>query len=153
LASNGSIVKEGQLLAEIDAADMKDHLDDVEAQVSQAELDIKKRQTVQLAEMEALRQRIRVAKAELLKSKEDLKALEVRSLITQEGLKLSEEEAQATYDQVLRELPLTEERQRAEMAVVMIDYERQVHHRNRHRHDLSQFKITAPLQGMVVLRT
>jgi HlyD family secretion protein len=153
LATNGSLVNEGELLAEIDAADMRDHLSDVEAQVSQFELDIRKRKTVQVAEMEALRQRIRVAKADLLKSKEDLKALDVRSAITQEVLKLAAEQAQAMYDQVLQELPLTEERQRAEMAVTMIDYERQLRHRNRHRHDLEHFRISSPLKGMVVLQT
>src|SRR5262245_11965899 len=153
LASSGSLVNEGDLLAEIDAADMKDHLDDVEAQVAQFELDIRKRKTVQIAEMEALRQRIRVAKADLLKSKEDLKALDVRPALTQEVLKLAVEQAQATYNQVLEELPLTEERQRAEMAVTMVDYERQLRHRNRHRHDLARFRISSPLSGMVVVRT
>src|SRR5215471_20646 len=153
LASSGSLVNEGDLLAEIDAADMKDHLDDVEAQVNQFELDIKKRKTVQVAQMEAMLQRIRVAKAELLKSKEDLKALDVRSAISQEILKLAAEEAQATYDEVRQELPLMEEQQRADMAMTMLDYERQVRHRNRHRHDLAQFRISSPLKGMVVLQT
>src|SRR5690349_7055538 len=84
LAPSCSIVKEGDLLAEIDAQDMKDHLDDVEAMVGQAELDIKKKKSVQMAQMEALQQRVRSARAELLKSKEDLKALEVKSAISQE---------------------------------------------------------------------
>jgi len=38
-------------------------------------------------------------RAELLKAKEDLKALAVKSAISQEGLKLSLEEAQAAYDE------------------------------------------------------
>jgi biotin carboxyl carrier protein len=153
LASSGSLVKEGDLLAEIDAADMKDHVDDLEAQVDQFELDIRKRKSVQVAQMEAMLQRIRVARAELLKAKEDLKALDVRSAISQEVLRLAEEEAQATYNQVREELPLMEERQRAETAMTMIDYDRQVRHRNRHRHDLAQFRISSPLNGMVVLQT
>src|SRR3954451_10913954 len=38
IAPSGSVVKEGDLVAEIDGQDMKDHLSDVEAMVSQAEL-------------------------------------------------------------------------------------------------------------------
>src|SRR5947207_847139 len=43
LADSGSYVKEGDLLAEIDGQDMKDHLDDVEAMVAQFDLEINKK--------------------------------------------------------------------------------------------------------------
>jgi HlyD family secretion protein len=153
LAGSGGFVKEGELLAEIDGQDMKDHLDDVEAQVSQFDLDIKKKQSVQAAQMEAMLQRVRSARAELLKAKEDLKALAVKSAISQEVLKLSHEEAQAAYDEVVHELPLMEERQRADMAITLLDYQRQLRHRDRHRRDLANLRIKSPIDGMVVLQT
>src|SRR5205085_5682932 len=100
LADSGSHVKEGDLLAEIDAQDMKDHLDDVDAMVVQAQLEIDGRKALQVARMESLRQRLRVTKAEWEKAKQDLRAVEIRNTLTQESLKLSLEEAQATFEQI-----------------------------------------------------
>jgi HlyD family secretion protein len=153
LAASGSIVKKGDLLAEIDAQDMRDHLDDVEAQVIQADLDIKKRKTVLVAQMEAMRQRLRSARADMLKAREDLKALDVKSSISQEQLKLAAEEFKAAYDETAAEIPLTEERLQADMNIAMIGYEQMVRHRDRHRHDIERCRITSPIGGMAVLQT
>jgi biotin carboxyl carrier protein len=153
LADSGSMVKEGALLAEIDAQDARDHLDDVEAMVVQANLDLEKRKTIQLAQMEALRQRVRVARADMLKAREDVKALEVKSGITQELLKLSVEETQAAYDETAAEIPLMEERMAADMNVAKLSYQQVVRHRDRHRHDIERSRIFSPIAGMVVLHT
>lgn len=153
LAESGSMVKKGDLLAEIDAQDMRDHLDDVEAQVIQADLDIKKKKTVQVAQMEAMRQRLRSARADMLKAREDLKALAVKSAISQEQLKLSAEEFQAAYEETAAEIPLTEERLQADMQISMIGYEQILRHRDRHRHDIERCRIMSPIGGMAVLQT
>lgn len=153
LASSGSMVRKGDLLAEIDSQDARDHLDDVEAMVSQADLEIRKKKTVQIAQMESLRQRVRVARAEMLKAREDMKALEVRSTISQELLKLAVEENQAAYAELSAEIQLMEERQLADMNVSMLGYEQVVRHRNRHRHDIERSRIHSPIGGMVVLQT
>jgi multidrug efflux pump subunit AcrA (membrane-fusion protein) len=153
LASSGSMVKEGELLAEIDSQDMRDHLDDVEAMVTQADLEIRKKKTVQIAQMEALRQRVRVARADMLKAREDLKALEVKSAISQELLKLAVEENQAAFTELSGEIALMEERQLADMNVSMIGYDQVIRHRNRHRHDIERSRIHSPINGMVVLQT
>jgi multidrug resistance efflux pump len=153
LATSGSIVKKGDLLAEIDAQDMRDHLDDVEAQVVQADLDIKKKKTVQVAQMEAMRQRLRSARADMLKAREDLKALGVKSAIAQEQLKLSAEEFQAAYDETAAEIPLMEERLQADMNISLVGYEQMIRHRDRHRHDIERCRIMSPIGGMAVLQT
>src|SRR5262249_53766993 len=149
----GSMVKEGDLLAEIDSQDMRDHLSDVEAMVEQADLDLEKRKSVMTAQFEAIRQRVRVARGEMLKAREDLKAYDVKSAISQEQLKLALEEAQATYEEVSAEIPLTEERLAADMNIAKLSYEQVLRHRNRHRHDLSKTRIPSPIGGMVVLQT
>ena len=153
LAASGSMVKKGDLLAEIDSQDARDHLDDVEAMVVQADLDIAKRKSVQVAQMEAMKQRLRSARADMLKAREDLKALAVKSAIAQEQLKLSAEEYQAAYDETAAEIPLMEERLRADMNVAMLGYEQTVRHRDRHRHDIERSSIHSPIGGMVVLQT
>jgi len=153
LASSGSLIKKGDVLVEIDAQDMRDHLDDVEAQVLQSELDIKKKKTVQIAQMEALRQKVRSARAEMLKAKEDLKAYDVKSAIQQEILKLAVEENTAAYEEVAAEVPLMEARLEADMNVSKIGYEQTVRHRDRHRHDIERTRVHSPIGGMVVLQT
>jgi multidrug efflux pump subunit AcrA (membrane-fusion protein) len=153
LVSSGKLVKEGEVLAEIDAQDMRDHLDDVEAGLVQAELDVKKLKSVQLAQMEALQQKLRSTRGDLLKAKEDLKSSEVRSAIVAEGFRLSVEEAQAAYDELSQEIPLMRQRQQAEMNVSLLALEQQMRHRNRHQHDIERCRIKSPIDGMVVLRT
>jgi HlyD family secretion protein len=153
LAESGSHVKEGDLLAEVDAQDMKDHLDDVEAQLQQAQLEINKQKSIQLAQTENLRQRLRKAKADWDKAKQEMRAVEVRNTLTQETVRLSLEEAQAAYEQISQEIPLTEQRQEAHLAGYMLDYERQLRHRNRHRSDVERTRIKSPMGGLVVLQT
>src|SRR5579862_4326752 len=57
LTGAGSVVKKGDLIADIDAQPVKDHLDDAHALVVQAESDIKQRRAEQAIEMESLRDR------------------------------------------------------------------------------------------------
>jgi multidrug resistance efflux pump len=121
--------------------------------VGQADLEIKKKKTVQIAQMESLLQRVRVARAEMLKAREDMKALEVKSAISQELMKLAVEENQAAFAELSAEIPLMEERQLADMNVSMLGYEQVVRHRNRHRHDIERSRIHSPIGGMVVLQT
>src|SRR4051812_2197701 len=47
LSTNGSIVKEGAVVAQIDGQNVQDHLDDVESMVNQVELDMKRLRAVQ----------------------------------------------------------------------------------------------------------
>ena len=67
LAQSGTRVKKGQRIAEIDAQDIKDHLDDVEAGIVQARLDIKRRQAQLLAQMENLKQGLRASRPRSIK--------------------------------------------------------------------------------------
>src|SRR5437879_3098212 len=76
VAKSGALVKKGDIVAQIDAQSMKDHVDDISAQIDQAESDIKKRKAEQGLNWENLQQNIRVTKAELDKTKLDLGAAE-----------------------------------------------------------------------------
>ncbi|MDQ6665480.1 MAG: efflux RND transporter periplasmic adaptor subunit [Acidobacteriota bacterium] len=88
LAKSGSIVKKGEFIAQIDAQSIKDHVDDINSQVQQAESDIKKRKAEQAIEMENLRQSLRVAKSDLEKAKLDAGAADIRTDIDKEILRL-----------------------------------------------------------------
>ena len=83
LAASGTRVKQGQLIAEIDAQDIKDHLVDVEANLSQAQLDIERRKAQLVAQMEGLKQRLRVAKATWERAAQNARAIPVSNIISQ----------------------------------------------------------------------
>ncbi len=153
LVESGAKVGKGQVIAKIDGRAVADHLDDVEAQVDQSAMDLVKLKAQQAAATEAARQAVRVAKAGVDSARQDMLALDVRSRIDQELLKLNLEEAEATYADAVRELPLVAESQHADMRIAEITQEEQVSHRNRHRIDLSRFTIRSPIRGIAVLKT
>src|SRR5664279_4000857 len=94
LAASGTRVKQGQIIAQIDTQDIQDHLVDVEASVSQGQLDIARRKAQLVAQMEGLHQRLRVAKATWERAKQDARAAPAANPITQEILRLAVEEYQ-----------------------------------------------------------
>ena len=97
LATNGGMVKEGDLVAKIDGQSVQDHLDDVESQVMQTELDMRSLRARQDSRREAMEQDVRVAKALLEKAQQDIKRAAVKTEIQREQLKLALEEAQLSY--------------------------------------------------------
>ncbi len=153
LPPNGAVVKEGQKVAELDGQAARDHLDDVKAQVAQGELEIRRVRTNHAAEMESVRQRLRVARGNLEKALQDVRAAEVKNRIDQELLKLRVAEAQATYDEAQRQVAMYIERQAADLRVAQLNQERQIRHRDRHQHDIDRLLINAPMDGRVLLRT
>jgi multidrug efflux pump subunit AcrA (membrane-fusion protein) len=153
LAASGTRVKQGQLIAEIDAQDIQEHLVDVEASLSQAELDIARRKAQLVAQMEGLNQRLRVAKATWERAKQDARAIPASSTITQEILRLAVAEYQEAYQEAAKQIPLTEERQLADLKLYELSYEYDARHRNRHLIDYRRCSIRSPMNGMVVMQT
>jgi HlyD family secretion protein len=153
LAASGTHVKQGQIIAQIDAQDIQDHLVDVEASVSQGQLDIARRKAQLVAQMEGLQQRLRVAKATWERARQDARATPVKNLITQETLRLAVEEYQEAYQEAAGQIPLTEERQLADLKLYELGNEYDVRHLNRHLRDFRRCSIRSPMDGMVVMQT
>jgi len=153
LATAGASVKKGDLIAEIDAQPVKDHVDDVTALVVAADADLKQRKAEQAIEMENLRQSVRAAKAALDKARMDNQASEVRMPIDKELLQLAIDEAAAQYKELQRELAMTVEKQRAEMRILEYTRDRHARHRDRHRRDVTRFTMRAPIGGLVVMQS
>jgi biotin carboxyl carrier protein len=153
LAASGTRVKRGQIIAQIDSQDIRDHLQDVEASVSQGQLDIARRKAQLVAQMEGLNQRLRVAKATWERARQDARATPVKNPITQEMLRLAVEEYQEAYQEAARQIPLTEERQLADLKLYELSNEYDVRHLNRHLRDFERCSIRSPMDGMVVMQT
>ena len=153
LAKSGTFVKKGDVIAQIDAQSIKDHVDDVEATVISSLADIRKRQAEHAIELESLNQNLRVAKATLDKARLDQGASEIRTPIDQELLKLSVEQAAATHLQLQQDLVTTQTRQKSELRLLELAKERNERHRDRHKTDVTRFTMTSPMNGLVVMQS
>lgn len=153
LAKSGGWIKKGEVVAEIDGQALKDHIDEVNSQVVQAESDIRKRKAEQAIDWENLQQTLREAKSELDKAKLDATASEVRTPVDMELLKLAVEEAEAHYKQVQLDLTNKQESYRAEMRILELTRDRHGRHRDRHSHDLERFTMKASMDGLVVMES
>ncbi len=153
VAKSGAVVKKNEVVAQIDAQSMKDHVDDITTQIEQADADIKKRKAEQALSLEGMQQNIRVTRAELEKAKLDSSASEVRTTIDAELLKLSVDEQEATLKQQLADLPKQKIANDAEIRILELTKDRHVRHKERHAHDVERFTIHAPINGLVVMQS
>ena len=153
VANSGAMVKKGDVVAQIDAQSMIDHVDDLSATIDQADADIRRRKAEQAMTWENLQQDIRVAKANLEKAKLDASASEVRTPVDVEILKLATEEAEATYKEKLTDLPKQKDSFGAELRILELTKDRHVRHRERHKIDVERFTIHAPISGLVVMQS
>lgn len=153
LAPGGSMIQQGQIVAELDAQTLKDRIDDELDTLHQRENSIKKLKVQHELDMENLRQTLRVAQAELDKARLDFKTSEVRTPVDQELLKLMVEEAEARFKQLSADVAEKEAAQRSEMRMSQIDYEITKRDVERYQRDLDRFVIRAPMSGMVVMQT
>src|SRR5205085_5088021 len=108
-------VKKGDVIATFDRQYMLNRIDDYKDSVIQAEASIKNKQANLAVAREAHEQQLRVAKADMEKAKLDMQTLEVVSSIDAEKLKLAVEETQARYNQLLKEVPLLDTSQKADL--------------------------------------
>ena len=149
----GSFVKQGDVVAELDAQTLRDRIDDELATLRDRENDLKKRKVQQELDMENLLQSLRVAKADLDKAKLDARTTEIRTAVDQELLSLAVEETEARYKQLSADVSQTELSQKADLRIVEISYALQKRDVDRLMNDLNKFIIHAPMNGMVVMQT
>lgn len=151
LVKNGTWVKKGDVLAEIDPGWLIDHIDDTKATVTQAEMDVRKRLAEQAVDWENLQQNLRVAKSNADKARLDDSAAEVRTDIERELLKLAVDETVARHKQAELDIPQKKIAHGAEVKILGFTVERHKRHVDRHEVDLRRYTIISPMEGMVVI--
>ena len=115
LAKPGVHVKTGDVVAEFDPQNQLQRLDDYKDSAVQQENMVKKMLANLAAVKEAHDQSVRSAKADWDKAVLDLKTADVRSAIDAEKFKLTVEENEAKYKQLVAESALVDESQRAQI--------------------------------------
>ncbi len=153
LAKPGSMVKKGDVVAEFDRQYQINLLDDHHAQVVQRQATIKKLMADQAVYRESHAQLVAVAKADLDKALLDMKTAEVRSAIEAETLKLTVEESQARYKQILSEVSLVEQQLTAQLKANEIDLKQSQIDYQRAEANIERMVLKAPIDGIMVMQT
>lgn len=151
LAKPGSMVKKNSMIAEFDRQYMLQRVDDYKAGVLQQELNVKK----MVANLEVTRksheQQILIAKSDVDKAKLDLKTIPVRSVIDIERLKLQLEEAEAKYNQLLKEVPFVRAGEDAQMKISEMDLTQSKIELRRSETNADRMIMKSPIDGMIVM--
>ncbi|HSW51498.1 MAG TPA: HlyD family efflux transporter periplasmic adaptor subunit [Bryobacteraceae bacterium] len=153
LAEGGSMVKTGDVVAELDTESMLTTIDDMKASNEQAELEIERLKAQQALDWESLQQTVRSAKANYDRAALDFKKAEVLTPIEQELLRLALEQAEAVYKQQLFSLDFKKTSLAAVMRISELSLDRLRLRFERTLNDMKTFTFRAPMDGMVVLQS
>lgn len=151
LAPGGSMVKKGDVVAALDPTNMRNRIDDEMDELREEETKVRKLKVQQELDMVNLVQSLRIAKSEYDKAVLELKAQEVRTAVDQELLKLSADEAEASYKELQRDVEQKKIAQSAELRIQEISYDLQKKNVERYNRDLDRLTLTTPIDGLVVM--
>ncbi len=153
LAEPGAHVKRGDVIAEFDRQIQLIRQDDYLDTVKQLNDNIEKMRSDLQSIRKAHEHVIFSAKADYEKAQLDLKTAEVRSANDAENLRLNVEETKARYEQLLKEVTLLEESQKAQLHAAQIDRNQGQMELERAQHNVQLMLVRAPMDGIVVLQT
>jgi multidrug efflux pump subunit AcrA (membrane-fusion protein) len=153
LAPGGTLVKTGDVVAELDTESMLTTIDDLRASLEQSQLDVDRQRAQQLLDWTNLNQTVQAAKATLDKATWDYKSAEVKTPIEQELLRLSMEQAEAQYKQQLQSLTFKKVSLDAQLRMSELALALQRLRYKQSLNDLAGFTFRAPMDGMVVLQS
>jgi HlyD family secretion protein len=153
LAKPGSRVKTGDVVAKFDPQNQLQRLDDYKDSAIQQENTVKKMLANLAAVKESHDQSVRSAKADWDKAVLDLKTADVRSQIDAEKFKLSVEEAEAKYKQLVAESALVEESQRAQIRSSELNRDQSKIEMQRAENNVQKMTMKSPMDGIVVMQS
>lgn len=153
LSAPGIRIKAGDVVAEFDPTNQLQRLDDYKDSAVQQENTVKKMLANLAATKEAHDQSVRTAKSDWDKALLDLKTKEVRSEIDAEKFRLTAEENEAKYKQLLVEADLLDESQRASIRSSELNRDQSKLEMARAEANVGKMVIKSPMDGIVVLNT
>ena len=153
LAKPGVHVKSGDVVAEFDPQNQLQRLDDYKDSAVQQENMVKKMLANLAAVKEAHDQSVRAAKADWEKPFSIFKTADVRSAIDAEKFKLTVEEDDATYKQLLTEADLVDASQVAQIRVSQLNRDQSKIEVARAEANVKKMTVKAPMDGIVVMQS
>lgn len=153
MVSPGTIVNKGDPLVTFDAEELRTRLDEFRTTVRQNEANMATLEANIEVTRKSHSQGIKDTKADLDTALLDLQTTPVRSAIDAENFRLRAEEAEATYNQTLKEVPLMEASLKAQYRAQMLALEESRAELKRMEMNLDKMTLRAPIAGLVVIQT
>ncbi len=153
LATPGSTVKKGDVVAQFELKWLEDHIETVKSTYTQLESAVDKQRADNMITRETDTQAFRMAEAEEKKAKLDLRTAEVKSDIEAEILANLAKEMEATAREKEQEVKVKEGVHKAAVKVAEIEADEGKLHLERHERDYEKMTIAAPVSGLVVMET
>ncbi|MBI3680479.1 MAG: HlyD family efflux transporter periplasmic adaptor subunit [Acidobacteria bacterium] len=152
LAPSGAPLKKGKVVAEFDRQFMLLRVDDYRSAVIQNEaLLLRLRSSLDLRRVQH-QQQVRRASGVMEKAALDLKTAPVRSAIQVERYKMNLEEAQARYQQILKQIPLVDASEDAILRRYEIELLQSQMEMRKAENNAQEMVQRAPFDGVLVLR-
>jgi HlyD family secretion protein len=151
LAKAGSHVRKGDVVAQFDPQNQLLRLDDYMDSVIQLESNVKNLMASLAALKETHDQSVRAAKAAWESAILDLQTAPVHAQLDVEKLKLAQEEAEATYKQLVYESSLVEESQQAQIRMTELNRDQSRIELKRAQQNVERMTVRAPMDGIVVM--
>ena len=151
LVEAGSRVKKGDIVAQFDSQYMLTQMDDFEDSVIRQEASIRSTKAALEVTRKAHQLKILTAKGQVDSADLDLKTVPVRSAIETERFQLSQEEAEASHEQLLKETQYVDISEGAELQLEQLDLKEAQVELERARGNLDKMVVRAPVDGLVVV--
>jgi multidrug resistance efflux pump len=152
LVKPGSVVKQGDTVAEFDRQYMLLRLEDYKSTMETAKTQLaQQRANLDLARY-VHNQNVEKAKAALDKAKLDMKTLPVLSAIDQERVKLALEEAEAQYKQQVAEGKFIDEQEKAQLRYAELEFKALEIEYRRAQSNADRMLAKAAISGMTVMQ-
>ncbi len=149
----GSLVKKGQVIAELDRQNMLMRLDDYKASVVQTQASLLKLKSDLTITRHAHQQSVSKAKAALDKARLDLKTLPVLSAIDAERAKLALQEHEARYQELQSEAALVTTSLNAQIRNAEINLQQSNIELKRAETNVERMVLKAPIDGLTAMST
>ncbi|HYO82757.1 MAG TPA: HlyD family efflux transporter periplasmic adaptor subunit, partial [Bryobacteraceae bacterium] len=149
----GIYVKKGAVVAEFDRQYMLNRLEDYRAAYAQMEASFRKLQAEVEVQKKAHQQSIENARSALDKARLDLKTIPVMGTIDTERLKLTAEEAEARYKQLLAEVKFVDSKYASQVKTADLELRQARLELQRAENNADRMVMKAPIDGLVVMQT
>jgi HlyD family secretion protein len=153
LVNAGALVRKGQTIAQLAAQPSADQGEEAADEVKQTKSEIVRRKAEQAIALDTLQQSLRQAKLDADSARLDARQAGSVTDTNRELLRLNEEEAETRYTKLQEALQLQRASFDAEIRILELSSERRQRNRDRYVHDLSQFVLKAPMEGLVVMQS
>jgi HlyD family secretion protein len=151
MAKAGTPVKAGDVVVRFDPENQMQRLDDYQDSVVQLNNSIRRMVANLAASKEAHEQKVRVSRANWQKALLDLKTAPIRSAIDAEKLRLTAEETDLQYKQMVAEEALVEESQAAAIRASKLVLAQSAIEMERAQNNVKRMSMRSPIDGIVVI--